>query len=137
MTFMQKCKAALIRFMTGRHGADQLGTFTLIAGLILSLIASFTGLSFLSFLGFALYVITLFRMFSRNHEARNRENRKYLELTGGWTTKCRQFARRMKNRKDYKYFRCPHCRQLLRMKRGAGEKNITCARCGHAFTRKS
>ena len=122
--------------MQGRHGADQLGMFTLIAGLVLSLLASFTGIGIFSLLGLALYIWTLFRMFSRNHEARVRENQKYVALTSGWKTKLSQFWKRQKNRKEYKYFRCPKCRLLLRLKRGCGEKEITC-RCGHQFKQKA
>ncbi len=137
MSFWQKIKAGLVRFMEGRHGADNLGMFTLFTGLILSLLGTFTRLGLLSFLGLALYVVTIFRMFSRNREARVKENRKYLELTGGWKTKTTQFFRRCKNRKDYKYFKCPHCKALIRMKRGSGEKTITCVRCGHQFNAKA
>ena len=137
MMFMQKIKEGFIRFMQGRHGSDNLGMFTLIAGLVCSLVGSFTGIGLLSVLGLVLYVITVFRMFSRNHEARMKENRKYIELTSGFSTKVRQFIKRTKNRKDYKYFKCPNCKVLLRLKRGCGEKDITCVRCGHQFKEKA
>jgi hypothetical protein len=137
MTFWQRIKESITRFMQGRHGADNLGMFTLLTGLVFSLLGSFTGISLFSLLGFALYVWTLFRMFSRNNEKRIAENRKYIELTSGWKTKSRQFAKRMKNRREYKYFKCPQCKVLLRMKRGSGEKDITCVRCGHQFREKS
>ena len=137
MTFWQKIKAGLARFMQGRHGADNLGMFTLLLGLIISLLGSFVRVSVFSLLGLALYIITLFRMFSRNQEKRIAENRKYIELTSGWKTKTVQFSKRLKNRKDYKYFKCPNCKVLLRLKRGAGEKDITCVRCGHQFKQKS
>ncbi len=137
MSFMQKIREGLARFMEGRHGTDHLGMFTLIAGLILSLVASFAGIPVLSFLGLALYIITIFRMLSRNHEARMKENQKYLSLTGDIPTKCRQAIKRLKYRKDYKYFKCPNCRVLLRLKRGCGEKEITCVRCGHKFSQKA
>ena len=123
--------------MQGRHGPDNLGTFTLIAGLAGSLLGSFTGIGLFSLAGFALYVWTLFRMFSRNHSKRLAENQKYIALTSNWKTKTRQFSRRLKNRRDYKYFKCPNCKVLLRMKRGSGEKDITCVRCGHQFRQKS
>ena len=48
MSFMQKIREGLARFMEGRHGTDHLGMFTLIAGLILSLVASFAGIPVLS-----------------------------------------------------------------------------------------
>ena len=137
MSFLEKIRAALARFMQGRHGVDNLGIFTLLAGLVLSLLASFIGVPLLSLVGLALYVITLFRMFSRNHDARLAENRKYIELTSGWKLKSSQFIKRMKNRKDYKYFKCPKCKVLLRLKRGCGEKDIRCVRCGHEFKYKA
>ena len=137
MSFFQRMRQALARFMMGRHGADNLGMFTLLTGLVCSLLGSFTRVGILSVIGLALYIITLFRMFSRNHEKRVAENRKYIELTSGWKTKIRQFTRRMKNRRDYRYFKCPNCTVLLRMKRGSGEKDITCVRCGHQFRQKS
>ncbi len=137
MNFWQKMKSALASLMQGRHGADNLGMFTLIAGLVFSLLGSVTGLPILSLPGLGLYIYTLFRMFSRNHEKRMEENRKYIALTSGWKTKTVQFGKRMKNRKEYRYFKCPQCKVLIRMKRGTGEKEITCARCGHQFRQKA
>jgi len=137
MGFFQRLKMSLARFMQGRHGSDNLGMFTLITGLVCSLLGSFTGIGLLSLAGMALYIWTLFRMFSRNHEKRMAENRKYIDLISNWKTKLSQFIKRIKNRRDYKYFRCPNCKVLLRMKRGAGEKDITCVRCGHQFRQKS
>ena len=137
MSFFQRLKESLNRFMQGRHGADHLGMFTLLSGLVLSLIGSFTRLGILNLLGFALYIWTLFRMFSRNHEKRMAENRKYIEISSGWKTRISQFMKRLKNRRDYKYFKCPNCKVLLRLKRGCGEKEITCVRCGHHFRHKA
>lgn len=135
--FFQRMKLALARFMQGRHGPDHLSTFTLFTGLAFSLIGSFTGIGILPFIGFVLYGLTLFRMFSRNNEARIRENQKYLTLISDWKTRITQFVRRLKNRKNYKYFHCPQCKVLLRLSRGCGEKEITCVRCGHQFKQKA
>jgi len=137
MNLWQRIKEGMRRFMQGRHGADQLGLFTLLSGMVISLIGSLTGIPLFSLAGMALTVWTVFRMFSRNHEARIAENRKYLSLSSGWKTKAVQFGKRLKNRKDYKYFRCPKCKVLLRLKRGCGEKDITCVRCGHQFSKKA
>ena len=66
MRFLNDLSARLNRWMSGRNGTDQLGIFTLISGLILSMLGSILNLGIISFLGLVLYVITLFRMFSRN-----------------------------------------------------------------------
>ncbi len=137
MSFWQKIRNAIVSFMQGRHGPDQLGMFTLITGLAVSLLGTFTRIGLLNLVSLVLYIWTLFRMFSRNHEARIKENQKYVSLTSGWQTKLTQLIKRWKNRKEYKYFRCPKCRVLLRLKRGCGEKDITCVRCGHQFKQKA
>ena len=137
MNFLQRLRESLARFMIGRHGPDNLSMFTLIAGLVCSLFGSFTGIGLFSLVGFASYVWTIFRMFSRNNDKRIAENRKYIELTSNWKLKSSQFVKRLKNSKDYKYFKCPNCKVLLRMKRGSGERDITCVRCGHQFKAKS
>ena len=41
MSFFQRLRESLARFMQGRHGADNLGMFTLIAGLACSLYVLF------------------------------------------------------------------------------------------------
>ena len=137
MNFLQRLKERLAIFMQGRHGPDNLGMFTLLSGLVASLLGSFTGIGLFSLVGFALYVTTVFRMLSRNNTKRIEENRKYIDLTSNWKLKSSQFIKRMKNSKDYKYFKCPNCKVLLRMKRGSGERDITCVRCGHQFKQKS
>ena len=136
MSFLQRLRESFARFMQGRHGTDNLGLFTLVAGLACSLLASFTGIGLLSLIGMALYIWTIFRMFSRNNEKRWAENRKYVELTSGWKTKISQFVRRMKNRRDYRYFKCPNCKVLMRAKRGRGELDLTCFRCGFQYKKK-
>ena len=137
MSFLQRLKMSLIRFMQGRHGPDNLGMFTLFTGLGCSIIGSITGVGILSLLGMGLYIWTLFRLFSKNNDKRIEENRKYISLTSGWKTKSSQFVKRLKNSREYRYFRCPNCKLLLRMKRGSGEKEITCARCKHQFRFKA
>ena len=137
MGFMDKVRAAMTRFMTGRYGSDHLGMATLMAGVVLYILSMIFGSGILSLISFVLYGVTLFRMLSRNIEARRLENQKYLQGTEKWRLEATRFIRRQKNRKEYKYFRCPKCRQLLRLKRGCGEKEVTCAKCGHTFTTKA
>ena len=52
-------------------------------------------------------------------------------------TQLRQAKNRFKNRKQYKYFRCPSCKAWLRLPRGKGVVTVTCSRCHTSFTQKS
>lgn len=137
MSFLQNLRVRFMRFMQGRHGIDQLGIFTLFAGLILSVISSLFGSSILSVFGMLLYIFTIFRMFSKNNVARYAENQKYMVLSSKIKTNVSQQIKRLKNSKQYKYFRCPKCKVLLRLTRGCGKKTIICPKCKHEFQQKA
>ena len=76
-------------------------------------------------------------MLSRNIQKRYQENAKYMALenkAAGWFSTRRI---RFKQHGQYRYFRCPHCRQELRVPRGKGRISITCPKCGTQFVKKS
>ena len=123
--------------MQGRNGVDNLGFAALWTGLIVSLVDTFIGTGLLSLLGTALYIYAMWRMFSRNVYKRNEENRLFVGFVESKKTEGRQFLLRLKNAKEYKYFKCPQCKVLIRLKRGSGEKQIRCPRCQHEFTQKA
>lgn len=137
MSILEKLKAGLQKFMTGRRGPDELSMALLIAGLILSLLSGILRLNILYFLGLALYVFAIFRMLSRNLEKRYAENAAYLKLWQGASSNTKQFFNRMKNMKKYRYFKCPECKSRLRLPRGVGEVTVTCGKCRHAFKQKA
>ena len=148
MSFWEKIKQTFRSFMNGRHGADQLSMALLWTGLLSYLLGSILGsiqgsaiwlylALALNLAGFAAYVYTIFRMFSRNNEKRSAENRRYLSMTEKRRTKRRQARVRFENRKKYKYFKCPGCRAWLRVPRGTGVVTVTCSRCHNSFTQKA
>lgn len=137
MTFWQKIKDGFGKFMQGRHGADEFSLALLIFGLLLSIVASLSGWGLLSILGMAVYIWSIFRMFSRNNEKRYAENQKYLAFWKRTTNSVRQFWVRLKNSKQYKYFKCPQCHARLRLPRKVGEVTVTCGKCHHAFKQKA
>lgn len=126
----------LQRFLYGRYGTDKLNLCILVLGLLLSLIGS---LFFwpLTLLADALFIWALFRTFSRNIPARQREYAAFLKVWGpieGWfRTRKVRFAQRG----QYKYFRCPNCRQELRAPRGRGKIEVTCQKCHKVFRTKT
>ena len=127
----------MARFLYGRNGADQLCWALFIAELVLSLLPALVpGQAFAAFIHYTtlfLCVYLLFRMFSRNLQKRAHENEIYLQKTNKWRTSLHQARVRFKNRKQYKYFKCPQCGVRLRLTRGCGEKNIVCSQCKHTF----
>ena len=122
-------------WMMGRNGTDQLSLACLIFGIMLSLVAQlfFWPLIFLSYL---LYFWMLFRMFSRNLPARQRENQAFLRV---WNPVVRWFSfqkTRFRDRKLYRYFRCPQCGLRLRAPKGRGKIQVTCQKCHTQFVKR-
>ena len=121
--------------MYGRYGGDKFSLFLL----VIALVISFAGAFFwpISLVADAIFIYVLFRMFSRNHAARQREYYGFLRF---WTPieKWFTFQRtRFKERNTYKYFRCPSCKAWLRLPRGTGVVTVTCSRCHTSFTQKA
>lgn len=113
-------------FMLGRYGSDKLNTWLLGAGIVLMLIGSVFGKKFAvaswcSLLSYVPLFWCIFRMYSRNIEARRRENAAFVN-----------FFHRLKD-KEYRYFRCPRCHQTVRVPRGRGKINIRCPKCSERF----
>ena len=129
------------RFMAGRYGTDQLNRFLCVATLVLLVVSLFTGGSALGslvcILALACLVWETWRTFSRRIDWRQAENARYLRLTRGLRGRIGDARNRFRQRKDYRFFRCPSCRAVLRVPRGKGKLNITCRQCGERFIRKT
>ncbi len=126
----------LQRFMWGRYGSDRLNQFLMIAALVCLVISFFGGNLFYLF-ALALMVYVYFRMFSRNIAKRSAENQWYLKkemkVRGFFQKKKREW----KQLKEYHIYRCPNCRQKIRVPRGKGRIAIRCRKCGTEFIKKS
>ncbi len=133
----QRIKNALRGFMAGRHGADQLSLALLIAGLVLSLLTSFTGFALFYWLGLIAYIWGIFRMMSRNNAKRSEENLRWVTFWTKFKTEFKQFFVRLKNIRKYRYFKCPQCKARLRLPRKVGEVTVTCGKCHHQFKQKA
>ena len=127
----------LVRFMAGRYGMDQLSRLMSYGALVLILVNFFVKSPILYIVGLVLLVLTYVRFFSRNLEKRRRENAWYLRKSYAVTSGVKNWWERMKQRKDYVFFRCPGCRAMLRVPRGKGKLRVTCRKCGNSFERRT
>ena len=126
----------LQRMMYGRYGNDQLGMFLLGLYLLFFLLSAVTGLQFLSIIGTVSILVALIRMMSRQIDRRRAENAKFLSMTAP-VTKWIKLRRTMHRDKEHAYFKCPNCKQTLRVPRGKGRITITCRSCGTSFQEKT
>lgn len=131
-------KQKLYQFMYGRNGFDQYSRTLVWAAVIFVVLDLLTGGTGLFYgLGLAVMIYAYFRVFSKKLEKRRAENAKYLQLQHKFTSGFKNWRERMRQRKDYCFFRCPSCRSMLRVPRGKGNIRVTCRQCGNAFERKT
>ena len=126
----------LSRFMAGRYGTDQLNTTLMFAYLALYLISILTGWDVLYWVALVLVFVTLFRCFSRQVDRRRAENAKFLQLVRPLHRKFKHLRARVRD-KDHRYFKCPNCKQQMRVPRGKGRITVHCRSCGATFEEKS
>ena len=127
----------LYRFMIGRNGPDQLTRALTAASLIVLLVNLFVRSYLLNLVWLAILIYAYFRMFSKNVARRREENGRYLQLEYKVTTAVRGWWDRLRQRRDYAFFRCPDCRAMLRVPRGKGRVRVTCRKCGNMFERRT
>ena len=127
----------LRRFLMGRYGMDSLNKLIFIVTMILLAVMWLRPNRVVGLIFWILLLIGYFRCFSRNIPARYAENQKYLQLTAQPRSFFRKRKSRFAQRKIYKFFKCPKCRQQVRVPKGKGKINIKCPSCGERFIKKS
>lgn len=132
-----KFRDRFANWMSGRNGMDELARFESGLVLILLIISLFSRLGVLYIVALAVMIHMYYRMFSKNVSKRYEENQKFLNFrynrTVEWNKKKKHFAQR----KTYCFFKCPQCRQEVRVPKGHGKICITCPRCRTEFIKRT
>ena len=127
----------IANWMIGRNGADQLSRFESGLALVLVLVSLFTRQPYTCYLALVIMVHMYFRVFSTNVGKRYQENQKFLNLRYQAVVKWNKFVTRMKQRKNYRFFKCPTCKQTVRVPKGHGKICITCPKCREEFVKRT
>jgi len=133
---MRGLKDKFIRFMQGRYGNDQLNR-TLMFGAIVFLLLSIVAGDVFYLLAVAVMGYAYFRMFSKNTYKRAGENQRYLQLEWKVKAKWGKKKNELKQLKTHHIYKCPSCKQKIRVPRGRGKIAIRCRKCGNEFVKKS
>ena len=125
------------RFMAGRYGMDTMGRFTIGLALFLVVINYVASSRIINLLVWVLLILAYYRMFSRNVYKRSSENQVFLNKT----CRIRHWFYTQKNlasqRKTHHIYRCPSCKQKIRVPKGKGKIEIRCPKCNTTFIKKS
>ena len=133
--------------MSGRYGSDNLSRFSLFAAVVFVIVnmilssieTESTVLAWIAFIcyfvGMALLIWNIFRTFSRNTSKRYAENQAYLRKKSD----VKDFFKGLfgKGDKTHKVYRCPNCRQKVRVPKGKGRIMITCPKCKTQFIKRT
>ena len=141
MNFLYRMRDALIRFMYGRNGMDNLNRA--LFGVFLAVYLGGAVFGRNEILGTVFYmaqvvvsVTLLFRTFSRNLGKRREENQKF--VSWWWGIKNRSAGAKQRHAdKDHKYFTCKTCGAICRVPVGKGKIVITCPKCGGEIRAKT
>ncbi len=134
----------LQNFMRGRNGYDAFSRFIIWLSVALLIVSLFTGSvwsgrlsSILWILAVAAVAYSYYRVLSKNIYRRQAENAAYLQKENRVKAWFRGLGQRWRDRKSYKYFRCPSCKASMRVPRHKGRLRITCKACGRQFEGKT
>lgn len=126
-----------MRFMQGRNGVDELSKALNVIILVLLVISLFTSWGILYAIALLLLIYMYFRVFSKNIPKRYAENQKYRNFRYDMTIKWNNKKKEWVQRKIYRFYRCPMCRQKVRVPKGRGRICITCPKCRTEFVKRS
>ncbi|NLK26838.1 MAG: hypothetical protein GX306_00620 [Clostridiales bacterium] len=130
-------KDKLRNFMVGRYGVDQFSKFLLALALIAMIVSSFIGGHILYTISIMILFYSYFRIFSKNIHGRYQENMIFLKYQNKFINIFRRGKNTIKQRKVYHIYKCPSCKQKIRIPRGKGRISITCPKCRREFIKKS
>lgn len=134
---MTDMREKIQRFMYGRYGYDDFNRFLMVSALVGMVLSLFPRGHIFYILAGAAMAYAYFRMFSRNIAKRSAENRWFLDKTSRVRSLWGKRKREMGQMKQYHIYKCPRCRQKIRVPRGRGRIAITCRKCGTEFIKKS
>lgn len=123
--------------MYGRYGTDDFNRFLLLVAIVLILVDFFLNSVVLSALTLALMIYALWRAFSKNIAARERENKKFEEISKAPKAQISLWSKQWKNRKTMLYFKCKGCGQVLSVPKGKGTLRVVCPKCKTETRKKS
>jgi hypothetical protein len=129
----------MMRFMEGRYGGmygnDRLNKALSVTCIVLFILSVIIRKNVFWYLALFVLIYEYYRMFSRNIQRRYGENEWFVRHTARFSKAAVQ--RRIAERKIYRIFRCPNCRQKARVPKGHGKICITCPKCSTQFIKKS
>ena len=130
---MNNLRNKLYKLLYGRYGVDELYKFGVLLYFILVIINIIFKSNIISLLETILFIIIMYRAFSKNINKRKKENAKYLKIKNKIINKFKNIKKRWTDRNTHMYKKCPKCKQTLRLPLKKGTHTVKCRKCGDRF----
>ena len=124
-------------FMMGRYGQDELSRFLSIVSLVCLVMFFFSKVQILYIMAFVLLIYSLFRIMSKHHDKRRAERNVYISARNAIKKEFGYVKNKWTHRKTHRYYKCPRCKQALRVPKGRGSITISCPKCKNQFDKKT
>lgn len=139
--FFYKLRQALSRMFYGRQGIDNLNIMLLCVYVFLAILNMFVlringvvaAYRIIQLILITLFLVIVFRAFSRNIYKRQAENNKYLSIKNRFIAFFKLQGEKRRNRKTNVYKRCPNCKAVIKLPRKKGKHTVCCPRCKNDF----
>ena len=130
---MWRLRERLSAFFYGRYGHDKFNTALLVLYVILAVVnviaRGLFSVRIFFFLQWTVFFVVLFRALSRNIPARRKENEWFMKNFSGLIEWFKLLLKRIKDIKNKRYRRCPHCRATIRLPIKRGKHTVKCPSC--------
>ena len=136
-SMMYRLNNKLQPFMVGRYGTDDFSRFISTMIMVCLVLSIFTKGNLFYWFGILLIIYSYYRIFSKNIPARYAENQKFLNIRYKAIVKWNLTKKHWAERKTHRFFKCPQCKQKVRVPKGRGKICITCPKCKADFIKKS
>ena len=124
------------KFMRFRYGIDELYRFLLCLYIVIAIVHLFISSRILSAVELVIFMVMLYKVFSKNISKRKKENEKYLKLKKKIMRPIQRVKRDYQDREYCIYHKCRYCKVTLKLpipsKRGI--KHVTCPNCKKRIT---
>ena len=127
-------------FLDGIYGFDGMSCFLLAVSVILNLLTGLwpsQAVNNVNLISYLTLLWCIFRVFSHNYEKREQENEKFLHMIRPICENVIEKREEKAEAKLFRFFKCPLCKQKLRVPKGKGKVEITCPKCGNKFIKKA
>ena len=124
-------------FLYGRNGIDALGKFSFAVYLIVAVenvfVRDLNAKTVLFVIQWFIFIVIIFRIFSKNISARRRENESFEKMVYKYKPAFSLLGERVKNIRTKRYRTCPNCKAVSRLPIKRGKHFVKCPKCNIPF----